>query len=384
MKKNVCILGSTGNIGQLTLKIIEENKNDFKVSLISGNKNYKLLLIQARKFNPKYIYSTNEHLIKKIKNFCIIQKINIIRDIKLINKKDKFDISVSGISGIAGLIPTIDIIKHSKEIAIANKESIICGWQFIKKELKKYNCKFIPLDSEHFSIYNLIENKNKNKIKNIFLTASGGPFFNKKINLKTVSPAEATKHPKWKMGKKISVDSANLMNKVLEVIEASLLFDIPLSKISIMIHPQSLIHSIIKYNNGLSTMMYHHNDMRIPIMNSLYKDLDLRDNFINKFSFNEDRNLKLFFYKIDSKKYHSIKVLNLANSLDVNGYIVINVLNELLVEKFLDKKISFPDIMYKLLDILQSKTIKNYLKYNKIKHINDVFKTYEFCRSILN
>jgi 1-deoxy-D-xylulose-5-phosphate reductoisomerase len=384
MKKKVCILGSTGNIGQLTLKIIEENKKDFKVSLISGNKNYKLLLIQARKFNPKYIYSTNEHLIKKIKNLCIIKKINIIRDIKLINKKDKFDISVSGISGIAGLIPTIDIIKHSKEIAIANKESIICGWQFIKKELKKYNCKFIPLDSEHFSIYNLIENKNKNKIKNIFLTASGGPFFNKKINLKTVSPAEATKHPKWKMGKKISVDSANLMNKVLEVIEASLLFDIPLSKISIMIHPQSLIHSIIKYNNGLSTMMHHHNDMRIPIMNSLYKDLDLRDNFINKFSFNEDRNLKLFFYKIDSKKYHSIKVLNLANSLDVNGYIVINVLNELLVEKFLDKKISFLDIMYKLLDILQSKTIKNYLKYNKIKHINDVFKTYEFCRSILN
>jgi 1-deoxy-D-xylulose-5-phosphate reductoisomerase len=119
-------------------------------------------------------------------------------------------------------------------------------------------------------------------------------------------------------------------------------------------------------------------------MNSLYKDLDLRDNYINKFSFNEDRNLKLFFYKIDSKKYHSIKVLNLANSLDVNGYIVINVLNELLVEKFLDKKISFLDIMYKLLDILQSKTIKNYLKYNKIKHINDVFKTYEFCRSILN
>jgi 1-deoxy-D-xylulose-5-phosphate reductoisomerase len=114
MKKNVCILGSTGNIGQLTLKIIEENKKDFKVSLISGNKNYKLLLIQARKFNPKYIYSTNEHLIKKIKNFCIIKKINIIRDIKLINTKDKFDISVSGISGIAGLIPTIDIIKHSK------------------------------------------------------------------------------------------------------------------------------------------------------------------------------------------------------------------------------------------------------------------------------
>jgi len=177
MKKKVCILGSTGNIGQLTLKVIENNKKDFKVSLISANKNYKLLLSQAKKFNPKYIYSTNDYLIKKIENFCRKKKIVIIKDIKLINKKDRFDISVSGISGIAGLVPTINIIKHSKEIAIANKESIICGWQFIKKELKKYNCKFIPLDSEHFSIYNLIQNKDKRSIQNIFLTASGGPFF---------------------------------------------------------------------------------------------------------------------------------------------------------------------------------------------------------------
>ena len=384
MKKKVCILGSTGNIGQLTLKVIENNKKDFKVSLISANKNYKLLLSQAKKFNPKYIYSTNNYLIKKIENFCRQKKIIIIKDIKLINKNDRFDISVSGISGIAGLVPTINIIKHSKEIAIANKESIICGWQFIKKELKKYNCKFIPLDSEHFSIYNLIQNKDKKNIQNIFLTASGGPFFGKKINLNTVSPVEATKHPKWKMGKKISVDSANLMNKVLEVIEASLLFDLPLSKISIMIHPQSLIHSIVKYNNGLSTMMYHHNDMKIPIINSLYKNFNFRDNLFGKFSFNNDKNLELFFYKVDSKKYHALKVLNLAKKLDANGYIVINVLNELLVEKFLDKKISFSDIIYKLLSILQSKIVKKYLKYNKIQHIKDVFKTYEFCRSILN
>jgi len=384
MKKKVCILGSTGNIGQLTLKVIENNKKDFKVSLISGNKNYKLLLSQAKKFNPKYIYSTNDYLIKKIENFCRKKKIIIIKDIKLLSKRDRFDISVSGISGIAGLVPTINIIKHSKEIAVANKESIICGWQFIKKELKKYNCRFIPLDSEHFSICNLIQNKDKKNIQNIFLTASGGPFFGKKINLKTVSPVEATKHPKWKMGKKISVDSANLMNKVLEVIEASLLFDLPLSKISIMIHPQSLIHSIVKYNNGLSTMMHHHNDMKIPIINSLYKNLNFKDKSISNFSFNENKNLQLFFYKVDSQKYIAIKVLNLAKNLDVNGYIVINVLNELLVEKFLEKKISFSDIIYKLLNILQSKIVKKYLKYNKIEHINDVFKTYDFCRSILN
>jgi len=384
MKKKICILGSTGNIGQLTLRIVEENKKDFRVLLISANKNHRLLLSQAKKFNPKYIFSTNDYLIEKINNFCKKKRITIIKDIKLINKKDRFDISVCAISGMAGLVPTIDIIKYSKEIAIANKESIICGWKFIKRELLKYNCKFIPLDSEHFSIYNLIQNKDKKTISEICLTASGGPFFGKKINLKNITPSQAIKHPKWKMGKKISVDSANLMNKVLEVFEASLLFNLPLSKFSIMIHPQSLIHSVVKYNNGLSTMMYHYNDMKIPIMNCLYKNFDFNDYLINKFSFSKNRNLELFFYKVDPKKNHAIKVLNLAKKLNVNGYITINALNELLVEKFLEKKISFSDIIYKLHHILQSKIVKNYLKNNKIKHINDVFKNYEFCRSILN
>jgi 1-deoxy-D-xylulose-5-phosphate reductoisomerase len=384
MKKKICILGSTGNIGQLTLRIVEENKKDFRVLLISANKNHRLLLSQAKKFNPKYIFSTNDHLIEKINNFCKKKRITIIKDIKLINKKDRFDISVCAISGMAGLVPTIDIIKYSKEIAIANKESIICGWKFIKRKLLKYNCKFIPLDSEHFSIYNLIQNKDKKTISEICLTASGGPFFGKKVNLKNITPSQAIKHPKWKMGKKISVDSANLMNKVLEVFEASLLFNLPLSKFSIMIHPQSLIHSVVKYNNGLSTMMYHYNDMKIPIMNCLYKNFDFNDYLINKFSFSKNRNLELFFYKVDPKKNHAIKVLNLAKKLNVNGYITINALNELLVEKFLEKKISFSDIIYKLHHILQSKIVKNYLKNNKIKHINDVFKNYEFCRSILN
>jgi len=384
MKKKICILGSTGNIGQLTLRIVEENKKDFRVLLISANKNHRLLLSQAKKFNPKYIFSTNDHLIEKINNFCKKKRITIIKDIKFINKKDRFDISVCAISGMAGLVPTIDIVKHSKEIAIANKESIICGWKFIKRELLKYNCKFIPLDSEHFSIYNLIQNKDKKTISEICLTASGGPFFGKKVNLKNITPSQAIKHPKWKMGKKISVDSANLMNKVLEVFEASLLFNLPLSKFSIMIHPQSLIHSVVKYNNGLSTMMYHYNDMKIPIMNCLYKNFDFNDYLINKFSFSKNRNLELFFYKVDPKKNHAIKVLNLAKKLNVNGYITINALNELLVEKFLEKKISFSDIIYKLHHILQSKIVKNYLKNNKIKHINDVFKNYEFCRSILN
>ena len=164
MKKKICILGSTGSIGKSTLEIISKNKNDFNVILLSGNKNFKLLISQAKKFNPKYIYSNNFYLIKKIKYFCNKNKIIIISDLNTL-KKVKFDITIAAISGIAGLLPTLNIIKYSKKILIANKESIICGWKFINKELKKNNCSFVPIDSEHFSILNLIENKSINSIK---------------------------------------------------------------------------------------------------------------------------------------------------------------------------------------------------------------------------
>jgi len=267
MKKKICILGSTGSIGKTTLEIISKNKKDFDVVLLSGNNNIKLLITQAKKFKPKYIYSNNFYFKEKLKVFCNDNNINLIDDFILL-KKIKFDITVAAISGIAGLIPTINIIKFTKKILIANKESIICGWKFILKELKKYNCHFTPIDSEHFSILNLIENKNVNSIKYIYLTASGGPFFGKKVDLNKVTPSQAARHPNWKMGKKISIDSANLMNKVLEVIEASLIFNLPINKFKIIIHPQSLIHAIIEFNNGLSSMLYHNNDMKIPILTS--------------------------------------------------------------------------------------------------------------------
>ena len=379
MKKKVCILGSTGSIGLLTLEIISKDKKNFDVILLSGNNNYKLLINQALKFKPKYIYSNNFFLIEKISFFCKKNKIVIINDLNQL-KKIKFDITVSAISGIAGLLPTLNIIKFSKKILIANKESIICGWKFISKELKKYNCLFTPVDSEHFSISNLIQNKNKNSIKNIYLTASGGPFFNKKINLKKVTPVQAAKHPNWKMGKKISVDSANLMNKILEIIEASLIFNLPINKFKIIIHPQSLIHAIIEFRNGLSSMMHHDNDMKIPLANSLYDDFYINKELTDKFSFEN----VLSFYNPNIKKLPSIKILKLTNTLNETGFILINVLNEILVEKFLNNKILFTDIVYKLLDILNSNAVKNYLKNNRIQHINDVFKAYNFCRRLVN
>jgi 1-deoxy-D-xylulose-5-phosphate reductoisomerase len=379
MKKKICILGSTGSIGKTTLEIISKNKKDFNVVLLSGNNNVKLLITQAKKFKPKYIYSNNFYFQEKLRIFCKANKINLIDDLLLL-KKIKFDITVAAISGIAGLIPTINIIKFSKKILIANKESIICGWKFILKELKKYNCHFTPIDSEHFSIDNLIKSKNINTIKDIYLTASGGPFFEKKINLNKVTPAQAAKHPNWKMGKKISIDSANLMNKVLEVIEASLIFNLPINKFKIIIHPQSLIHAVIEFKNGLSSMLYHYNDMKIPIANSLYNNFYNHKN--SDFEFLSQN--KLTFIKANSKRNPSLKILKVKNILNQKGFILINALNEILVKKFLENKITFGDITNKLLAILNSKIVKNYLKNNQIRHINDVFKVYNFSRSIVN
>ena len=379
MKKKVCILGSTGSIGKTTLEIISKNKKDFDVVLLSGNNNVKLLISQAKKFKPKYIYSNNFYFKEKLKNFCKDNNINLIDDLILL-KRIKFDITVAAISGIAGLIPTINIIKFSKKVLIANKESIICGWKFILKELKKYHCHFTPIDSEHFSIHNLIENKNINTIKNIYLTASGGPFFGKQINLNKVTPAQAVRHPNWKMGKKISIDSATLMNKVLEVIEASLIFNLPINKFRIIIHPQSLIHAIVEFKNGLSSMLYHHNDMKIPIANSLYNNFYNYKNIDQKFLSQNN----LSFNNAHSKKNPSLKILKFKNVLNENGFILINALNEILVQRFLENKITFTDITNKLLDILNTSMVKNYLKNNKIRHINDVFKVYNFSRSIVN
>jgi 1-deoxy-D-xylulose-5-phosphate reductoisomerase len=379
MKKKICILGSTGSIGKTTLEIISKNKKDFDVVLLSGNNNVKLLITQAKKFKPKYIYSNNFYFKEKLKVFCNDNNINLIDDLILL-KKIKFDITVAAISGIAGLIPTINIIKFTKKILIANKESIICGWKFILKELKKYNCHFTPIDSEHFSILNLIENKNVNSIKYIYLTASGGPFFGKKVDLNKVTPSQAARHPNWKMGKKISIDSANLMNKVLEVIEASLIFNLPINKFKIIIHPQSLIHAVIEFKNDLSSMLYHHNDMQIPIANSLY------NNFYNYKNNNHEflSQNQLTFIKANSKRIPSLKILKFKNVLNEKGFILINALNEILVQKFLENKITFIDITNKLLGILNTKIVKNYLKNHQIRHINDVFKVYNFSRSIVN
>ena len=274
MIKKIAILGSTGSIGKTSLKIIEKDKKNFKVELLTTNENYKLLLNQAKKFKVKNIIITD----KKKYQIALSKK---IKSIKIYNDFDKFekifprkiDYVMSSIVGLDGLIPTINIIKHTKTIAIANKESILCAWNLIKKKLALHKTNFIPVDSEHFSIWYALKNYSNFNVNKIFLTASGGSLFNKsKSKVKNLKISDILNHPNWKMGKKITVDSSTMMNKVFEIIEAKKIFNLTYDQLGILIHPKSYIHSIIKLNDGMIKIIAHDTTMEIPIFNSIYYD----------------------------------------------------------------------------------------------------------------
>ena len=272
----------------------------------------------------------------------------------------KLDYTMSAVVGLAGLQPTIDAIKVSKSVAIANKEAIICGWQIISKLLKKYKTKIIPVDSEHFSIMELTKNVTNNEIEEIIITASGGPFLKKPFyKLRKIKPEQAIKHPNWKMGKKISVDSANMMNKVFEIVEASKLFQFDKSKYKIMIHPQSYVHSIIRFKNGLIKMVLYNSDMKIPISNTLY---DKSENLINTVNINFKNLNNLNFQKVNTKLFPSIKLINKCFTFGFSTPIIINAANEVLVDLFLKEKIAFLDIVKTINKILRGKDFKKYAK----------------------
>tara|TARA_B100000963_G_scaffold109660_1_gene95467 strand:+ start:11495 stop:12670 length:1176 start_codon:yes stop_codon:yes gene_type:complete len=373
MKKKIAILGSTGSIGLTTLKIISENKKLFEVNLLSTNKNIKILKKQIKFFKVKNVIIHDRLKYIENREFFKKKKINLyqnISDYKKMNKK-KFDYVMSSIVGLNGLKPTMDIIGCTKRIAIANKESIICGWNLIIKELKKNNTKFIPIDSEHFSIFELIKNEKPNNIKKIYITASGGPFLNTKITkLNKFNPKNAVKHPTWKMGKKISIDSSTLINKIFELIEAKKIFNLSYDKFEIIIQPTSYIHGIVEFNNGFSKILSHPTSMKIPIYNSLLfneKIFELRENFdISKMN-------NLNFQKIDKKKFPILKLLKHFTNFDSLFETIFVTANDVLVDLFLTKKIKFYDI-YKILDRVLS--LKEYKRYKKLmpQNLNQINK----------
>ena len=366
MKKKIAILGSTGSIGKCLIDIIKKDKKNFEIVLLTSNKNYKELLKQAKFFKVKNIIITNVECYNKLKKNNNSKKIKIYNNFENFKKifKKKIDYTMSSISGIQGLKPTIEIIKYTKKIAIANKESIICGWDLIEKNLNKHKTKFIPVDSEHFSIWYALKDIEKNLIEKIYLTASGGPFLDKSLrNLNKVNIKQVTNHPNWKMGKKISTDSATMINKVFEVIEAKKLFKISYKKLAIIIHPKSYVHAIIKLKNGITKIIVHDTNMKIPIFNSLYSSKKIINS--KKLDFETLNNLD--FRAIDPIKFPLIKVLKmLPNNTSLFETILVSI-NDKFVELFLSNKIKFTDISRKMNKMLN---LYNFKKYKKIKPKN--------------
>ena len=377
MKKKIAILGSTGSIGKQTLEIIKNNKNNFDIILLSTNENVKEISKQVKTFKPKNLIindSKKFNLFKK-KN----KKINIFNNYKCFKKifKKKIDYAMCSISGFNGLQPTIDIIKYTNTIAIANKESIICGWNIIDKQLKKNKTQFVPIDSEHFSIWSLLYKKKEN-IDKIYITASGGPFLNKKINtLKNIKPMHAINHPRWKMGKKISVDSATMINKIFEILEAKKIFNISLKKLKILLHPDSYVHAIVKFKNGLTKMLIHETSMKIPIFNSLYlnQKIDFKSKAINFHYLNN-----LNFKKPNKNQFPSLKIIKEFHSTSDSLYETVLVsANDELVNLFLEEKIKFLQISKKLIKIMKLKEFKK-LKSKKPSNIDQIVKLNKYVR----
>jgi 1-deoxy-D-xylulose-5-phosphate reductoisomerase len=371
--KKIVIFGSTGSIGSSLLKIIKDDKKNFKIELLTANKNYKKLIKQAKLFKVKNIIITDYDSFLIATKILRNTKIKVFKNFDSLNKifniNNKIDYTMCAISGFKGLKPTLDIIKFTKTIAIANKESIICGWNLIKKNLKRYKTYFIPVDSEHFSIWSLLDNNKKDNFEKIYITASGGPFNKLPLKkFKNISIRDALKHPNWSMGKKISIDSATMMNKVFEIIEAKKIFDLSYKQLEILIHPKSYLHAIVKFNNGLSKLLVHDTNMTIPIFNSIYLDNDKKIKS-KKIDIKTLNNLDL--RTVDKIKFPVVKILKNINDQDSLFETIIVSANDKLVNLFLCGKIKFTDISNNLLKICNLPEFTKF-KSKKPKNINDI------------
>ena len=381
MNKEIIILGSTGSIGTTTLSVIK--KDNFKIRLLSSHKNAKKLLNQAILYKVRDVIIEDEIQYRKYKILFKKNKIRIhlgLVNLKKIFKK-RVDYCINSISGIDGLIPTLDIIPFTQNILIANKESIICGWHLIKKKLIKYKTNFIPIDSEHFSIWKLIKNENYSDINKIILTASGGPFLNKSINkIKNIKPKMALKHPNWRMGRKISIDSSTMMNKVFEFIEAIKIFNIKKKNLEILIHPSSYVHAIVLYQGNLIKFLAHEPKMSIPIANAL----GLKNRQIKFLNEKKIINLnKLTFEMPDTKKFPVLSIIDSIPERTSYFETILITINDTLVNKYLNNQINYISIQKNLLNIIKNPYFKKYYKL-KPKNIYDIKKMRTVTKKYLN
>lgn len=342
--KNITILGATGSIGTQTLDVIRKEKEELKLIAISANKSYEKVIEIIKEFKPKYAVLMEEHAFKVVEDFCADNKVDTkvlkgMEGMVYISTLDEVNIVVTSVVGMIGLIPTIKAIESGKDIALANKETLVVAGELVISKAKEHNVNILPVDSEHGAIFQCLRGNKKEEVKNIILTASGGPFRGRKNEeLIDVKPENALKHPKWNMGRKISIDSATLMNKGLEVIEAHFLFDVAYENIKVVVHPQSIVHSMVEYKDGSIIAQMAVPDMRLPIQYAL--------NYPNR---KKSQIESLDFYEISSLTFEKPDMdtflpLKLAYEAGKKGGImpaILNGANEVAVDLFLREKIKF-------------------------------------------
>jgi len=339
--KNITILGSTGSIGTQTLQVIEKLKPAFNVFALTANKNADLLIEQALKHKPELVVIVDNSKYEQVKTALPNTKVLSNKDglIEAATAKS-VDVVLTALVGFAGLAPTIAAIKHKKDIALANKETLVVAGEIITKLVKHNNVNLLPVDSEHSAIFQCLENDNE--IEKIYLTASGGPFRGKqKVDLKGVTRAQALKHPNWSMGAKITIDSATMMNKGLEVIEAKWLFNLNNEQIDVIVHPQSIIHSIVQFADGSMKAQMGLPDMKLPIQYALTHPTRIQNNF-ERFNFLNYPNLT--FEQPDKSTFKSLQLAYDAMKKCGNTPCILNAANEIAVAAFLNDKIKFLQI----------------------------------------
>lgn len=342
--KKVLILGSSGSIGVNTLNVIKNLPDRFEAAALTVNSRIDILEKQVEEFNPPLVVVKDEEAAKKLRQ-KIGNKYEVFSGINGLIKaaaECDYDILLGAMVGFAGLAPTLEAVKRGKRIALANKETLVVAGELFTKMAAEYNAEVIPVDSEHSAIFQCLTGENKNDVEKIILTASGGPFLNRSKDIfRTVTVEEALNHPNWKMGSKITIDSASMMNKGLEVIEAHWLFNMPSEKIEVVVHPQSIIHSMVQYNDGSIKAQLGLPDMKLPIQYALTYPERLKNNFKRT---NMPVIGSLSFFQPDLEKFECLKIA--YDVLDAGGTApcVMNAANEIAVDKFLTGKIKFSQI----------------------------------------
>jgi len=377
--KNICILGATGSIGTQALQVIKQEKDSLNLYAVSANKSWEKIINIIKEFQPKYVSMTDKDAFLKVKEFCQENNRNTevlygIEGMNSIASLNEVDIVLTSVVGMIGLEPTLKAIRNKKHIALANKETLVVAGEIIKKEAFENKVNILPVDSEHGAIFQCLLGNRKEDIDKIHLTASGGPFRGRKRKeLENVTVEQALKHPNWSMGRKITIDSATLMNKGLEVIEAHFLFDVDYKDIEVVVHPESIIHSMVEYKDGSIIAQLASPDMKLPIQYA-FNYPTRKNRVIKKLNLFEIGNLS--FYKPDLNTFRCLYLAYRAGKIGGMMPAILNSANEYAVELFLNKKIDFLQIANIIEECMDKFYIKEEQNVEKIIHMDKVIGKY--------